>query len=170
MQLSKFSPLAFLLTGMLAFTGCDDGDGGSDTDTHESDTHSHESDTESHETETGSETDGTDTAAPSVDYDADIQPIWTASCSCHISGGDGTMSAPYLTLNDGMSLDELVAVDSTQLAGMARVTAGDPSNSYLWLKLNNIHLDAGGSGNVMPPAGMLAQDDLDKIEAWINSL
>ena len=80
------------------------------------------------------------------------------------------MSAPYLTLNDGMSAAELVGVDSTQVPGLARVTAGDLDNSYLWLKLNNIHLDGGGSGNVMPPGGMLGQDDLDKVESWINSL
>ncbi len=179
MHFAKLSPFAFLLTGMLALTGCD-GDDGSTTDSaSESETHSHESESETHSHESETDSEGSDSEGSEgsdsetgmeVDYDADIQPLWTANCSCHLQGMDGTMTSPYLTLNEGSSLGELVGVDSTQVPGTARVAAGDPENSYLWHKLNNTHLDIGGSGTVMPPAGALAQGDLDKVEAWINSL
>ena len=49
------------------------------------------------------------------------------------------------------------------------IEPGDPSASYLWLKMNNTQSTVpGGSGNVMPPSGMLSSADLLTVEEWIT--
>ena len=111
---------------------------------------------------------GSTTAAlPDVDYAADIQPIFNAACTCHLMGQSGMMTAPVLTLNEGMSYDMLVGPASTQATALQLVAPGDLDNSYLWRKLEDTHLDAGGSGTVMPQVGMLEDNDLNLIRAWI---
>ncbi len=100
-----------------------------------------------------------------VDYEADVQPIWSGSCTCHLMGGSGTMTAPFLTLNPGMSFAELVGVPSEQSA-LERIQAGSPENSYVWLKLTGAH-EAVGEGDPMPAAGSLPDEQLEIVEAWI---
>lgn len=98
--------------------------------------------------------------APPATYShaADIQPIWDAKCvMCHA----GFLTAPaYGTIVDTVS---------PQHGTMPRIDPGDPNNSYIWHKINNTHLDNGGSNNVMPPPPMplLEQSELDMIETWI---
>ncbi|MCY1060782.1 hypothetical protein [Nannocystis sp. SCPEA4] len=48
---------------------------------------------------------------------------------------------------------------------------GDLENSYLWHKINNTHLEVGGSGTPMPPppAASLSDADLKKIGQWIEA-
>jgi len=58
----------------------------------------------------------------------------------------------------------LVGITSTQDAGVQRVNAGNPDLSYLITKLES----AGASGEQMPPAGALAQADIDVIRQWIT--
>ena len=100
-------------------------------------------------------------------FAADIQPLLDESCLCHMEGSSGTMVAPTLTLNADSAFAELVDTPSTQLPSVARVTPGDPDASYLWRKIENTHLDAGGSGTVMPPTGQLSAGKRDTIETWI---
>jgi hypothetical protein len=100
-----------------------------------------------------------------VDYEADVQPIWNGSCTCHLMGGSGTMTAPFLTLNPGMSIAGLVGVPSEQ-SELERIQAGSPENSYVWLKLTGAH-EAIGEGDPMPAAGSLPDEQLEIVEAWI---
>lgn len=118
------------------------------------------------ETEADSETSGE--AAP--DFDTQIQPIFESACLCHFSaqpGGD--MTAPYLNLNAGFGIAELVDVDAVQVPSMKRVAPGDLENSYLVHKLRGTHVDVGApaDSDPMPPLGPLAEADLAQIEAWI---
>lgn len=121
--------------------------------------------------ETGStETDTGPTGDAAPDFDTEIQPILESACLCHFSatpGGD--MTAPYLNLNAGFGVGELVDVDSVQVPSMKRVTPGDLANSYLVHKLRGTHVDIGGPDDTtaMPPLGPLPEDDIAQIEAWI---
>lgn len=115
-------------------------------------------------TSSASDSETTATTDPAeVHYDGAIQPIWNAWCSCHTQGaGSGGLS-----LAPGSSYNNLVLVPA---AGgvQVRVFPGVPEESYLWLKLNDLHLEAGGSGLAMPLGSFpLPADDLDLIEAWI---
>lgn len=116
----------------------------------------------------GSSSDDTGSAGSGgtvVDYETDVQPIWNATCSCHLMGGSGTMTAPFLTLNPGMSHGELVDVASEQ-AALDRIEPGSLEDSYLYLKLTGAH-ETIGSGMVMPQIGTLEDAQLAIIEAWI---
>lgn len=75
------------------------------------------------------------------------------------------MAAPFLTLNPGMSVAELVGVTSEQ-STLERIQAGSTDNSYLWLKLTGAHT-AMGEGDPMPPTGSLDDEQLEIVEAWI---
>jgi hypothetical protein len=98
---------------------------------------------------------------PVVPY-GDVQAIFDNRCSgCHVGGALGGLS-----LDKGA--DEIVSVPALELPSMNRIEPGDPSQSYLWLKLTDQHEQAGGSGGAMPLGGnMLPQGELDTIEAWI---
>lgn len=124
-----------------------------------------EADTSESDGATSGTTDGeasATTAPPAVDYDGEIQPIWDDHCSCHTQSGSGGLS-----LAAGSSYDNLVLVPAVGGA-QVRVFPGLPDESYLWRKLSDTHLEAGGSGLSMPLGGPpLAADDLDLIEAWI---
>lgn len=100
-----------------------------------------------------------------VDYETDVQPIWNGSCSCHLMGSSGTMTAPFMTLNPGMSIAQLVGVPSEQ-SGLNRIEAGSTGESYLWLKLTGAH-ETMGEGDPMPPTGPLEDGQLAIVEAWI---
>mgnify|MGYP003881637961 CR=1 FL=1 len=101
-----------------------------------------------------------------VDYETDVQPLWNAACTCHLMGGSGTMTAPVLTLNPGMSHAQLVGVASEQAPSLDRVAPGNTDESYLWLKLTDTHASV-GSGTMMPQGAALEAAQLDIIEAWI---
>ncbi len=100
-----------------------------------------------------------------VDYETDVQPLWNGSCTCHLMGGSGTMTATVLTLNPGMSIGQLVGVPSEQ-SELNRIEAGSTEDSYLWLKLTGAHAGV-GEGDPMPPTGTLSDDQLAVVEAWI---
>jgi hypothetical protein len=142
------------LLGLALLSACAD----PGTDAGEADT----SDTSEGETET--------TGEPAPYFDADIQPILESACLCHFSampGGD--MTAPYLNLNAGFAVGELVDVDSVQVPSMKRVAPGDLDNSYLVHKLRGTHVDVGGPADTdrMPPLAPLPDEDITRIEAWI---
>lgn len=108
---------------------------------------------------------GPDTSCtPAVPYD-DVQAIWNKRCTgCHVGAALG-----------GLSLDkgeaQLVGKPAGAVPALDRVEPGDPSKSYLWLKLTDQHKAAGGGGSPMPVGGYpLPQAELDTIEAWILGL
>ena len=73
------------------------------------------------------------TGPGTVDFEADVQPIFDANCSCHLS-----FSAPQgEVLRAGASYDSLVDVPSTERASILRVKPGDPDNSYLVIKIDD---------------------------------
>jgi hypothetical protein len=121
--------------------------------------------------EAGDETGTAETSGDATpEFDTDIQPILEAACVCHFSampGGD--MTAPYLNLNAGLAVGELVDVDSVQVPTMKRVAPGDVNNSYLVHKLRGTHVDVGAPTDTdpMPPLAPLPEDDIAAIEAWI---
>lgn len=105
---------------------------------------------------------------PVVEFEADVQPVINANCTCHLAGSSGEMAAPTLNLNPGNAHGNLVGVAAVGGPG-ALVEAGSTENSYLWHKINGTHLDVGGAGDKMPPAVDLDADQLLVIEAWIAS-
>ncbi|GMV41995.1 MAG: hypothetical protein AMXMBFR64_37110 [Myxococcales bacterium] len=108
---------------------------------------------------------GPDTScSPAVPY-GDVQALWNKRCSgCHVGAALGGLS-----LDKGEAL--LVDKPSVAVPALDRVEPGDPSKSYLWLKLTDQHEAAGGGGSPMPVGGYpLPQAELDTIEAWILGL
>jgi hypothetical protein len=101
-------------------------------------------------------------AAPIPTWDADVFPILQVECAgCHVGGASGGF-----TINGYSD----VLLPSNDIPLMPRVDAvnADPSNSYMWLKLTDTHISAGGAGNPMPRfAYPMNSVDLDTIEAWI---
>ena len=117
---------------------------------------------------------GTDLTTPTVSFRADVLPIFQASCAktnCHAFPGDPQHFNLYLGLADandagpeGSStpgtasaiVGELVGVDSSLLASMPRVTASDPSQSFLMHKVDgdqclfDTKCDQGDCGSQMP--------------------
>jgi len=99
----------------------------------------------------------------------DVQPIFNNNCSCHTSGSSGGLS-----LAAGSAHGNIVNQPSSQLLSMDIIEPNNPNASYLWRKINNTHIAAGGSGCSMPydcstTPSLLSAADLTTIEAWINS-
>jgi hypothetical protein len=108
----------------------------------------------------GGETGGGDTATPATSFRTSVLPIFQRNCQrCHGTSGG-------LDLSDRNAFASLVNVPATQLRSMDRVEPGNASRSYLWLKLDNTHVAAGGSGGRMPSTA-LPSGDLSTIERWI---
>jgi hypothetical protein len=110
---------------------------------------------------------GSSTGLLEVDYEADVQPMLNARCTCHLAGPSGNMVAPLMNLNPGNSYAQLVGVASEQVPTLNRVQAGDSAQSYLYAKLTEAHLDAGGEGTKMPPGTSLDESMIAIIHAWI---
>lgn len=144
-----------VLVSMLIATACEEAAGGDDTS---ADTSSSEGTSSAGDSSTG---------VALVDYEAQIQPIWNAQCTCHLMGPSGTMQAPTMTLNPDISHGELVGTPSTAVPTMARIEPGDPDASYLWHKTHGTHLEVGGDGTEMPPGLVVPEADLQRIEDWI---
>jgi len=104
-----------------------------------------------------------------VDYEDEIQAaIINVRCSCHLQGSSGTMTAPFMTLNPGVSQSEIVEVESVE-SDLLRIEPGCRDNSYLWHKINGTHMDIGGAGDSMPPGDELSADEKEIIGRWISS-
>lgn len=117
-------------------------------------------------TGTGSTPTSTTSTATALSHAADIQPIWNLHCTsgCH----SGPFASDGIDLSAGSAYGELVGVTSNDVPAMPRVDPTDPSNSYLWHKLENTHLSVGGAGASMPKfAPLLPPSDTSVIEQWI---
>ncbi len=95
-----------------------------------------------------------------VDFDAEIQPIFTASCvGCHGNSGG-------LSLASGSAEANLVDVVSTNYAPALRVASGDPAASVLYNKVAG----TGVHGQIMPVGGTLTTEQIALISDWITEL
>ena len=84
-------------------------------------------------------------AVQSVPY-AEVQAVFDRNCiGCHGAS----------TQKDGIRLDSYSAVMGSRV-----VTPGDGENSRIVRNMS-------GRGKIMPPAGKLPQDQIDKVKAWI---
>lgn len=103
-------------------------------------------------------------AADSISFKSDVAPILkSAYASCHLTGTEAGERALYPLVarqnlvNRSSLSSELLLVDP-----------GNPDRSYLMLKLEGTHLDAGEAGVRMPiGAAPLSAKKLDKIRTWI---
>ncbi len=108
-------------------------------------------------------------AAPGADspsFSRDIVPVLKTRCaSCHLTGEE----AGEIALYPEVAWSNLVDIASVQ-SELKRVKPGTPGSSYLLLKLEGQHLDAGGTGSRMPfNAEPLSDKVLAQIRAWIES-
>lgn len=126
---------------------------------------------------------GTDEGAPNlavpdggapggtVSFNEDIQPIFNRRCtSCH----NATQPRGQLDLTAPSSYSHLVNVAASSscgdvVPGVARVKAGDKEGSMLWRKTKpNPSRCLNAMPNGSPGLGIIAPDDLDKVERWIQ--
>lgn len=106
---------------------------------------------------------------PVISFADDIQPIFTTSCAisgCHAGGSP----AVGMNLSAGQAYQNTVNVPSVELAGMNRITPGDPEDSYLIHKIQGTQGSVGGVGDRMPLIGCcLTQAQIDTIRAWVDA-
>ena len=75
-----------------------------------------------------------------------------------------------MSLVAGQAFSNVVNVPAIELPTMNRVTPNQPDNSYLVHKVQDTHVDVGGSGGRMPlNRSPLSQSDIDLIRAWIQA-
>ena len=105
-----------------------------------------------------------DDGEDSVNFELQIQPIFTNSCAlagCHASPG----AKAGLNLDAASSIANLVNVPSSQQPGLQRVLPGNPDDSYLVRKLEG---GPGITGARMPLSrASLPTAQLDLIRLWI---
>jgi len=111
-------------------------------------------------------TTATTTAEPLEPTFANVQAQVFPSCSCHNADPLDVLNGNF-SMKAGMEYAAIVNIKSGQLATMDYIKPSDPDTSYLYLKVTNKHLDAGGIGDPMPPSGMLSADKVMLLEEWI---
>lgn len=143
-----------------------------------------------------------DATTPAVSFQSDVMPILRRACGFSVCHGktSGAAAELYLgpkcpaasddpTCTQGVPdaaerqgiIDALVGVASKTAAAMPLITAGDPQKSFLMLKVDGCHNDAGLSctpqdgaetngvcGDPMPQSSdALCQDERDVLRRWI---
>ncbi|MGK2286265.1 hypothetical protein [Pedomonas sp. V897] len=103
-------------------------------------------------------------AGEPVSFQRDIVPVLRTRCAtCHMTGRE----AGNIALHPGAAYASLVNVSSVSSKHL-RVKPGAPEDSYLMMKLDGTHLDAGGKGARMPMgAPPLDEKTREKIRNWI---
>ena len=117
----------------------------------------------------GTGLDDGDNGGTEVSFAEDVQPIFTNSCAisnCH-AGGSPSIG---MNLSAGQAYQNIVNVPAVELAGMDRITPGEPDSSYLVHKIQGTQLDVGGTGQRMPLIGCcLSQTQIETILAWVEA-
>jgi hypothetical protein len=105
-----------------------------------------------------------ETVSEPVSFAADVEPILTQHCvMCHLPGA---AQGDHSLYPDAWA--SMVNVPSVQ-SPMRLVEPGKPEASYSYLKLTGEHLDAGGSGEIMPfPNGPLSTEEIGVFRLWIE--
>lgn len=114
-------------------------------------------------TSDGTTTDPTTSGALSFATDV-WDPILSPSCSCHQLGSSGGL---MMGSDAASAYTALVGVASTG-SPLSYVEAGSADMSYVYHKVNNTHVEAGGAGSRMPLGGMLSADQITTIKDWID--
>ena len=90
--------------------------------------------------------------------------VFTPNCaSCHTGPAGSPLPAGLDLSNADASFQSLVGVSSVQNGALLRVAPNDPDASYLVHKIEG----NAGTGNVMPPTGLLPQAMLTQVRQWI---
>ena len=110
---------------------------------------------------------GNTLADEAVSFKTDLVPLLKKRCAvCHLTGGE----AGNMALHPRAAYGSLVDVASVQAENMLRVAPGDPDTSYLLHKLEDTHLDAGGTGARMPfNEPPLDPEAVQLFRAWIEA-
>ena len=105
-------------------------------------------------------------AAGTVSFSRDVAPVLQNRCAtCHLTGQE----AGSMALHASGAYASVVNVPSIE-SKLLRVKPGFPEQSYLLLKLEGKHLDAGGSGQRMPLAQLPLDDvTLGMLRDWITA-
>ena len=99
-----------------------------------------------------------------LSYARDVEPMFVKECGdCH--GGDNPKKG--LDLEKGKGYARLIGVKSQEVATMDIVKAGDPANSYLWLKLTHTATEGKGMPRTIFGSKKLPKDSLDLVQTWI---
>lgn len=95
--------------------------------------------------------------------------IFTPSCA--LAGCHSSASAQVgMSLAEGEAYDNIVGVESTEAAGLNRIEAFDPDNSYLIHKLEGTQESVGGSGARMPKnSSALTDEQIAILREWITN-
>lgn len=94
---------------------------------------------------------------------ASVQVIFDQSCA--LSGCHRDFQRPFLTAE--VAYDNIVRAPSTQSPGLNFIEPGDPSRSYLYLKITGA---SGIIGTRMPQASPpLSAAQIDTIRVWIEN-
>lgn len=109
---------------------------------------------------------GAASAGEAVSFARDIAPVLKDRCAtCHLSGEE----AGGMALHPAAAYASIVGVPSLE-SKLLRIKPGLPDESYLLLKLEGRHLDAGGSGQRMPfEQAPLQEEILQRIRDWITA-
>ena len=135
-----------LIPALLLPVACDSGSGDGDS-------------SEAGTSDSGADSDGGDT----LSFATDIQPILTNNC---VAAGCHDAASEDVSYAEGEAYGNIVSQPSS--IGMNLVEPGDPSMSYLWLKIDGGFAEVGGTGNPMPVGAMLGGADKAAIETWIT--
>ena len=110
-------------------------------------------------------TDATTGPGTGLSFAADVwTPIFEPSCSCHQLGSPGML----LMGTDAPSAYASIVGKPSTGSTLNYVTPGDSSQSYIFHKVNNSHVEAGGAGGRMPLGGTLTEEQITTIETWID--
>jgi len=103
-----------------------------------------------------------DPVVVAVDFDTQIQPIFSGRCiGCH-----NTTTAPHgLVLVEGESYEHLVNVASEEVPSLKRVKPGDPDNSYVVQKVEGT---AAVGGRMPLNRDPLTEEQIALIRQWIS--
>lgn len=96
-----------------------------------------------------------------------VQAIFDAKCSCHIAPPNPVANGG-MELTAGVAYANIVGVKSSEATTTNRIEPGDPSASYLYLKLTMaFNTVPGGVPDPMPLGPPLPAGELATIEQWI---
>ncbi len=110
-------------------------------------------------------TTGEMTTAGALSFAADVwDPIFSPNCSCHQSGSQGSF---MMGTDAAAAFTAIINVPSVN-SPLMYVVPGESANSYIFHKVNNTHIDAGGAGLRMPFGGMLSEDEIATVKDWID--
>jgi len=107
-------------------------------------------------------------ALATATFSGSVEPIFNLTCataSCHT----GASPPKGMNLSAGNAYSNIVAVASTDLPSMERVSPNAPLESYLVHKLRGSQAIVGGIGSRMPLGGSVSDDEIAAIVAWILS-